>query len=317
MVQNWFLMGLMGAAFMAWLTPGWGSSGGILRSELTTKMGVVLIFFFQGLTLSLAVLKKGIMQWRLHIFVQVVIFLVIPMLALTILLFTGDLLSRELKIGFLFLAALPTTIATSVAYTAMTKGNVAGAVFNSTLANLAGIFITPLWISIWLQTGGETLPLGRLFLDISLMLLAPLIVGQICRPFVYKWTDPYKKLFSILSSLIIIFIVYSAFCNSWQNNIWGAHGAGTAMIAATGGLLFFIVIKVMVYAGIRVFRFNHENSMTALFCAPQKTLAAGAPMANLIFASHPGLGIILLPLMFYHIFQLFLGGLLVNWIKQK
>ncbi|MFN2267339.1 MAG: bile acid:sodium symporter, partial [Desulfonatronovibrio sp.] len=68
---------------------------------------------------------------------------------------------------------------------------------------------------------------------------------------------------------------------------------------------------------IRMFRFNYENSITALFSAPQKTLATGAPMANLMFASHSGLGIILLPLMFYHIFQLFLGGLLVNWIKQK
>ncbi len=315
LIQNWFLLGLVGAAFLAWLTPGVGSSGGLLQSEITTRFGVVLIFFFQGLTLSLGVMKKGIMQWHLHVFTQVFIFLVIPILALAALSLTGDLLSHELKIGFLFLAALPTTIATSVAYTAMVRGNVAGAVFNSTTANLAGIFITPLWISIWLQTGGESLPLGSLFLDISLMLLAPLVVGQICRPFVYKWIDSYKKIFSILSSLIIIFIVYAAFCNSWQDNIWAAHGTNTALLAASGGLLFFIANKALVYGSTRLLRFNRENAMTALFCAPQKTLAAGAPMANLIFASHSGLGIILLPLMFYHIFQLFLGGILVNRLK--
>ncbi|MFN2342307.1 MAG: bile acid:sodium symporter, partial [Desulfonatronovibrio sp.] len=194
MVQNWFLMGLIGAAFVAWLTPEWGSTGGVLRSEVITKLGVVLIFFFQGLTLSMTVLKKGIMQWKLHIFVQIIIFLVIPLLALAALSLTGNFLSRELKLGFLFLSALPTTIATSIAYTAMAQGNVAGAIFNATLANIAGIFITPLWISIWMQTGGEVLPLGKLFLDISLMLLAPLLVGQVCRPFVYKWTDPHKKL---------------------------------------------------------------------------------------------------------------------------
>lgn len=317
LAQNWFLVGLLAAAVLAWLTPGAGASGGLLRSELTTKLGVVLIFFMQGLTLSLAVMKKGIMQWRLHVFVQTFIFLAAPLAALFVLTLSGDLLSRELKIGFLFLAALPTTIATSVAYTAMVNGNVAGAVFNSTAANLAGIFITPLWMSIWLQTGGETLPLGRLFLDISMMLLAPLLVGQMCRPLVHDWIDSYKKFFSILTSLIIIFIVYAAFCNSWQNNIWAAHGAGVAVLAATGGLLFFIANKAVVLAGIKLFRFNYENSMTALFCAPQKTLAAGAPMANLIFASQPGLGIILLPLMFYHIFQLFLGGILVNRIRKS
>jgi sodium/bile acid cotransporter 7 len=317
LARNWFLAGLVAAAFLAWLTPGVGSSGGLLRSEITTKLGVVLIFFFQGLNLSLKVMKQGLMQWKLHVFVQAFIFVVMPLLALTALTLTGDLLSHELKIGFLLLAALPTTIATSVAYTGMTRGNVAGAVFNSTTANMAGIFITPLWISVWMQTGGETLPLGRLFLDISLMLLAPLVVGQLCRPLVHTWIDSYKKILSTLSSLIIIFIVYSAFCNSWQNNIWAAHGTQTAFVAATGALLFFIAMKSIVYAGIKLFRFNHENAMAALFCAPQKTLAAGAPMANLIFASHSGLGIILLPLMFYHIFQLFLGGFLVNMINKK
>lgn len=315
LVQNWFLLGLVGAAFLAWLTPETGASGGILRSEITTRFGVVLIFFFQGLTLSLAVMKKGIMQWQLHVFVQAFIFLVIPVLALAALGLSGELLTSELQIGFFFLAALPTTIATSVAYTAMVKGNVAGAVFNSTTSNLAGIFITPLWISIWLEAGGQTLPLGSLFLDISLMLLAPLVAGQICRPLVHKWIDSYKKVFSMLSSLIIIFIVYAAFCNSWQDNIWAAHGTGTALLAASGAIIFFIAVKLLVFVCIRLFRFNHENAMAALFCAPQKTLAAGAPMANLIFAGHAGLGIILLPLMFYHIFQLFLGGVLVNRLK--
>ncbi|MFP4085005.1 MAG: bile acid:sodium symporter family protein [Desulfonatronovibrio sp.] len=315
--QNWFLMGLFAAAFLAWLIPGAGATGGTLRTEITTRLGVILIFFFQGLTLSLAILKKGVMQWRLHIFVQIFIFLIIPVMAIAMIFLTGDLLSTELKLGFLFLGALPTTIATAIAYTAMTGGNVAGAVFNATIANIAGIFITPLWISIWLQTGGETLPLARLFLDISLMLLAPIVAGQILRPFVYKRTDPLKKLFSTINSLIILFIVYAAFSNSWQKNIWSAHGTETALLAASGAIIFFCLVTALVWTCVKATGFNHENAMPALFCGSQKTLAAGAPMASLIFSSQPGLGIILLPLMFYHIIQLFLGGLLVNRINKK
>ncbi|MFO7728055.1 MAG: bile acid:sodium symporter family protein, partial [Desulfonatronovibrio sp.] len=313
--QNWFLLGLIAAAFLAWLIPGPGATGGELRSEITTRLGVVLIFFFQGLTLSLTILKKGVMQWRLHVFVQIFIFLIIPVMALAMIFTAGNLLSPELKLGILFLGALPTTIATAIAYTAMTGGNVAGAVFNAATANIAGIFITPLWISIWLQTGGETLPLGKLFLDISLMLLAPIIAGQILRPFVYKLVDPLKKLFSIINSLIILFIVYAAFSNSWQKNIWAAHGLETTLLAASAAVILFFLVTALVWTGIRTIRFNHENAMSALFCGSQKTLAAGAPMANLIFSSQPGLGIILLPLMFYHIIQLFLGGLLVNLIN--
>ena len=68
--QNWFLVGLVGVVGLAWLFPGPGASGGALHSAQVTKLGVVLIFFFQGLTLSLTVLKQGVMQWRLHLLVQ-------------------------------------------------------------------------------------------------------------------------------------------------------------------------------------------------------------------------------------------------------
>jgi solute carrier family 10 (sodium/bile acid cotransporter), member 7 len=317
MARNWFLLGLVVVVFLAWLFPDPGASGGILRSQVLSRVGVVLIFFFQGLTLSLTVLRMGLLQWRLHLFVQIFVFLVIPLLAITMVTAGGGWMTEELRLGFIFLAVLPTTIATSVAYTAMTGGNVAGAVFNSTFANMAGIFITPLWIGMWLQAGGDTLPLGKLFLDISLMLLAPLLLGQLVRPVVSHWVDGHKKWFSIASSLIILFIVHAAFCNSWKQNIWSAQGTETALVAAAGAVLLFFTAVGLCLAGTRLLGFDHANRMAAWFCAPQKTLAAGAPLANLIFVGHPGLGLILLPIMFYHPLQLLAGGFLINWVNQK
>jgi sodium/bile acid cotransporter 7 len=58
-----------------------GASGGFLHSDRLTRWGVMLIFFFQGLTLSLSALRSGVMQWRLHLFVQLFIFGLIPLLA--------------------------------------------------------------------------------------------------------------------------------------------------------------------------------------------------------------------------------------------
>lgn len=317
MTKNWFLIGLLLAVLLAWLWPEPGATGGILRSQWTTRLGVVMIFFFQGLTLSLSVLRMGFLQWRLHLFVQINTFLLIPLLAMAIVTAGADLLSEELRLGLIFLAVLPTTIATSVAYTAMTDGNVAGAVFNSTLANMGGIFITPIWIGIWLQAGGETLPLGKLFLDISLMLLAPLLIGQLVRPLVTRHADRYKKRLSTAGSLIILYIVYVAFSNSWQQNIWSAQGTEATLTAAGSAILLFMAAIGLTAAGIRLIGFEHGNAMAALFCAPQKTLAAGAPMANLIFADHPGLGLILLPIMFYHPLQLLAGGLMINRITKN
>ncbi len=313
--KNWFIAGLVATVLLAWLFPEPGARGGVLQSEDTTRLGVILIFLFQGLTLSPEAVKTGLMQWRLHIFVQVFIFLVIPLAALVLIFTASPVLSRELSTGFFFLAVLPTTIATSVAYTAMTKGNVAGAVFNSSLANVAGIFITPLWVSLWMQAGGVSMPLGELFLNISKLLLAPFVVGQILRPVVYKQADALKKYFSMTSSLIIIFIVYAAFCNSWEDGIWEQQGL-MAVLSAGGGSAFFLALVLgLVAIGVKLFRFERQNAMAALFCAPQKTMAAGVPMANLMFEHHAGLGMILLPLMFYHLLQLLVGGAMVNRIN--
>jgi sodium/bile acid cotransporter 7 len=44
----------------------------------------------------------------------------------------------------------------------------------------------------------------------------------------------------------------------------------------------------------------------------KKTLAMGVPLAQLIFGARANLGLILLPIMFYHPFQLFVCGLLAN-----
>ena len=81
----------------------------------------------------------------------------------------------------------------------------------------------------------------------------------------------------------------------------------------------------LVWGALQIMNFGYPNRMTALFCASQKSLATGVPMAISIFAaaslnstdSLPELGIVLLPLMFYHPLQLFIGGLIVGHFSKK
>jgi Predicted Na+-dependent transporter len=54
----------------------------------------------------------------------------------------------------------------------------------------------------------------------------------------------------------------------------------------------------------RALKFSPADEIAAVFCASKKSLAAGAPMAALIFGANPGLGLILLPIMIYHPLQL-------------
>ena len=47
-----------------------------------------------------------------------------------------------------------------------------------------------------------------------------------------------------------------------------------------------------------------EDEAAVVFCGSTKSLANGAPIAQILFAGSPLLGVILLPLMLYHQLQL-------------
>jgi sodium/bile acid cotransporter 7 len=220
-------------------------------------------------------------------------------------------------VGFLFLCVLPTTLSTAIVFTTVAGGNVAGAIFNATLSNLLGIVLTPLWTGWLLHAGGRALPLGPVILEIVLLLLVPLAAGQALRPWLRRWADPRRTRLAGVNSGIVLFIVYAAFANSVQARVWERYGLPSALLAATGVVLLFAVVMVAVRLTIRAARLGDADASAALFCASQKTLAAGVPMAQLIFGAHPGLGLILLPVMLYHPLQLMVHGMIaVRWQRE-
>lgn len=314
--KNWFTLGLPIAVGLAWLLPGWGASGGWLRSEITTKLAVVVIFLSQGLTLPTAALRQGALQWRLHTLVQAFTFVLFPLIGLALDATVGARLPPDLRLGFLYLCVLPSTISTSVVLTTLAGGNTAGAIFNAVLSNVLGVFITPLWVAWLMRAGGQSQPLGPVIQEIVLLLLVPLVAGQGLRRLIGSWADARKKRLGDLNSALILFIVFAAFCNSVQNGIWARYGAGLTLIAAGGAALILALAMGLTDWLARRARLDRPDRIAATFCAPQKTLASGVPLAKVIFGTHPGLGLILLPIMVYHPLQLIVCGFLAARLAQ-
>ena len=59
---DWFLKGMLAAVALAFLWPEPGAHGGFLHPELLNKIGIALIFFFNGLGLSLDALRDGALR---------------------------------------------------------------------------------------------------------------------------------------------------------------------------------------------------------------------------------------------------------------
>lgn len=315
---DWFLCGLALAAGLAFLFPEPGAEGGWMHPEPLTKAGVALIFFLNGAGLSFAALRAGAMRWRLHTVVQLCTFLVFPVLGLGMFFLLKRLAPGELGLGFFYLCALPSTVSSSVALTAAAKGNVPAAVFNATLSSLLGVVLTPLWVGVVLKSTGEVLPLGEVLLDLCVWLVLPLVVGQLSRPLTGAWIAGHKALVNKVDRGTILLLVYTSFCDSVAGGVWSSQGWDVLLWTLAGtAALFFLVLRISDAASRRL-GFAEEDRIAAVFCGSKKTLASGVPMAQLIFVGHPGLGLILLPIMIYHPLQLIICSVLAGrWARRS
>ena len=206
------------------------------------------------------------------------------------------------------MCALPSTVSSSVALTAAARGNVPAAVFNATLSSLLGVVLTPLWLGLVLGSQGKGLPLGKVVLDLCLWLLLPLFVGQLLRPWFGAFATRHKARISLVDRGTILLLVYTSFCDSVVGGVWVGQGLGTLFYAGAVAVGLLGLVLGCTAQLSRLLGFPIEDRIVAVFCGSKKTLAAGVPMARLIFGADPGLSLILLPLMIYHPLQLVVGG---------
>ena len=315
---DWFLLGMMAATGLAWAFPAPGAAGGWMHPELLTKAGIALIFFLHGVALSFAALKGGALNWRLHLLVQSSTFLLFPLLGFVLTTSLGGRIPPDLKTGLFYLCALPSTVSSSVAMTAAARGNVAGAVFNATLSSLLGVVLTPLWMAFVLKTSGQAPALGPVIVDLLRWLVLPLFVGQACRPLLGAWAGRHKRLINVADRGTILLLVYTSFCDSFRTGVWSGNGVGVLALVTTSALGLFTLAMLAMNASARALHFPREDRIAAMFCGSKKTLASGVPMAKLMFGTHPGLGLILLPIMIYHPLQLVICGVLAErWGRKE
>ncbi len=315
---DWFMWGMVGAVALAAAFPEPGAKGGWLHPEILNKGGVALIFFLHGAALPLASLKSGLLNYRLHLLVQACTFLFFPLLGWVLVTTTRSWVTPDLALGWFYLCALPSTVSSSVAMTAAAKGNVPGAVFNATLSSLLGVVATPLWVGWVASAQAVELPVGAVMWDLVRWLVLPLALGQLARPWVGGWIGRHKPLVHVVDRGTILLLVYTSFCDSMKWGVWTGHGWTSVALTLGVSLVLFWGVLALVGLVARAWGFNREDEITAVFCGSKKTLASGVPMAQLMFGSHPGISLILLPIMLYHPLQLLICGWLAGrWAQRK
>ena len=198
------------------------------------------------------------------------------------------------------LCVLPSTVQSSIAFTSIARGNVPAALCAATASNLLGILLTPLLAGMLLSAHGGVSARG--VGDIAVQLLLPFAAGQLARPWIGEWVGRNKWWTSLVDRGSILLVVYVAFSEGVTHGIW--HQLDARHLP-----------RCCCWMGRcwRRFAGDHRDRpparlqpgrrITVVFCGSKKSLAAGLPMASVLFAGQ-SLGLVVLPLMLFHQLQL-------------
>lgn len=312
-------MAMVAAVALASVRPEWGHSEGVLHLGRVTDIGVFLLFFLHGMGLSTDSLKKGAAQWRLHLLVQLCTYVLFPLWWALWAGVLGRAVPHDLLMGFFYLAVLPSTVSSSVAMTAMARGNVAAAVLNASLSTLLGVVLTPLLASLVFSgaADGQAMDVGDTMLKVAKMLLLPFVLGQLLRPVVGAWFQKVKPWTTKVDRTVILLLVLSSFSDSVADGLWSKHGLGLMAMTAVGVCLFLFPFLWLTKRIAKALNFPVEDEIVAVFCGSKKTLASGVPMAKLLFGGNPALGVLVLPIMFYHQLQLFVCSVMARRYAER
>ena len=317
-LRTWdpFLLCLIGVVAAASVFPVRGAAAG--WTVALADLAIVMLFFIHGAKLSRAAIVQGIGNWRLHAMVLGSTYVLFPALGLALFYAMRGWVNPLLLSGLLFLSLLPSTVQSSIAFTAIARGNVAAAVCSASLSNLIGIFLTPLLVALFMHVGGSggAISSWDSISKIALQLLAPFLAGHFLRPWIGGFIDRNKKILQPVDRGSILIVVYSAFSAAVIKGIWTQVGVIDLLeLLALSAVMLAAVMGATVLAA-RQAGLPRADGVVLLFCGSKKSLVSGVPMAGALFAPAQ-VGLIVLPLMIFHQLQLFVCAVLAARLRRE
>jgi len=308
-----FTLSLIGTLVLASLLPCRGAA--LEAVDHLTNVAIAVLFFLHGAKLSRQAMIAGASHWRLHALVLLTTFVLFPLFGLALKPLLSPLVTPTLYAGILFLCTLPSTVQSSVAFTAIAKGNVPAAVCSASASSIIGIFVTPVVVSLVLSShvgsGSAWITIG----EIVLQLFVPFVCGQLLRPLIGGWIDRHESIVGMVDPGSILLIVYSAFSEAVDEGLWHQipPSALAGLVVADGVLLAAALITTGLVS--KWLGFERADRVTIVFCGSKKSLSQGVTMAKVIFASHT-VGAAVLPLMLFHQIQLMVcAALAQRWSR--
>eukprot|EP00469_Lotharella_globosa_P012194 CAMPEP_0167788660 /NCGR_PEP_ID=MMETSP0111_2-20121227/10172_1 /TAXON_ID=91324 /ORGANISM="Lotharella globosa, Strain CCCM811" /LENGTH=410 /DNA_ID=CAMNT_0007680579 /DNA_START=120 /DNA_END=1352 /DNA_ORIENTATION=+ len=318
--KRFFLYMLIISIAVAAAYPPAGRKKGPLLPPITVSwVAVVLIFFITGLKLKSAELTKAAAYWRLNVYVICFTYIFIPS---TVYILTSILrqtaYNSDIIDGMVVMSCLPTTISMCVILTKTGSGNEAASVFNATVSNFLGIFLTPALLLLLLGQSGSV-SIVNIIYKLAARVVAPVAFGQFLRwllPSIIPWVSRNGKALKRLSEILLLFIVWATFSETFYQGVDAKPEEFGILLAMLIPLHCFYLLFCFTTARISCLGYTRPDIVAVLFCSTQKTVALGIPLISAMYEDSDSIGILSVPLLIYHPMQLVIGSLLVGKLSQ-
>ncbi|KAJ5256940.1 hypothetical protein N7478_013044 [Penicillium angulare] len=310
-LSQWLLIAMGVACVLAYFFPEVAKHGGIIRSQYSVLYGVIaIIFLISGLSIDRQKLLSQLMNWKLHLQVQIISFLFIPSIILAVVyaILAGDpteKIERSVLAGYIFLACIPTTIASNVVMTRNAGGDDAAALVEVLIANVLAPFFTAAWtvtlipnrpeFELWKHGGGDMSSMYRnVFQQLGLSVLLPLFVGQIVR---FTWPDQVawfiqKTKLPKLASACMILLIWTTFSSCFATGSLQTMSTPTIVFVVLFNVALYVFLTGICFIIARPPRFflsipwtdvtfeplAPREAIAACFCGPAKSTALGIPL---------------------------------------
>ncbi|MFM5952787.1 MAG: bile acid:sodium symporter family protein [Novosphingobium sp.] len=207
-----------------------------------------------------------------------------------------------IALGFLYLGCLPSTVQSATAYSSLAGGNVASSVVAAALLNLLGVFVTAPLFSLLGGAQGAAFH-GDALLKVVMILLVPFMLGQVAQGKLGGWVREHRQLATWFDRASIAIAVYVAFSGAVEQQFWTRVDAAGWLWLAGGVALFLSIGHLGAWVLGGLLGLDRPNRVSMLYAGAQKSIAMGAPLAAVLF-SPAAAGVVLLPILLYHLAQL-------------
>ena len=312
-----FVLFIIAVITVAYFFPQWGAKDSLIPINTISSVGISLIFFFYGLKLSPSKLKAGLKNWKLHILIQASTFILFPLLVLLVRPLLQSQEKETIWLAFFFLAALPSTVSSSVVMVSIAKGNIPAAIFNASISGIIGILVTPLWMGLFVTSDQVGFSFVDIYTKLIVQIILPVVVGVLLQRYLGDFAQKHSSKITLFDKSIILLIIYKSFASSFNDKIFSTVSMLDLVLILLGVLILFTIAYFSTGFIASKLNFNKEDLITAQFCGTKKSLVHGTVFSKIIFGNMAVIGIVLLPIMLFHAIQILIISVVATKLAKR